>query len=156
MPPEALGPPEAAHGGLVLATTVRPEACTDVELLQASQEHPIPVEPGYRWRKNPAALRPGRLEKPERMAAWALLTVGWWLVYAVRQRQVRRGWIILFVGDGVPLTHVAAIVGINRRFVYKWVQRFLREGLQGLADKPRSGREQPPDLDGEAHTHLAC
>ena len=68
----------------------------------------------------------------------------------------RRGRIILLVADRMPIVQIAATVGISRRFVYKWVQRFLREGLQRLADKPRSGRERPPDLDGEAHTHLAC
>ena len=32
-------------------------------------------------------------------------------------------------------------VGISRRFVYKWVQRFLEQGVEGLADKPgRGGR----------------
>ena len=50
----------------------------------------------------------------------------------------RRGRIILLVAEGVPLAHVAATVGISRRFVYKWVQRFLAQGVEGLADK--SGR----------------
>jgi hypothetical protein len=71
----------------------------------------------------------------------------------------RRGRIILLVADGVPITHVAARVGITRRFVYKWVQRFLEEGLQGLADKPRPGRKgskRPPALAGEARTRVAC
>jgi transposase len=65
-----------------------------------------------------------------------------------------QGWILLLVADGVPVTHVAAIVGINRCSVYKWVLRFLHEGRQGLADKPSLGRKgstRPPDLDGEAH-----
>jgi len=59
------------------------------------------------------------------------------------------------VADGVPVTHVAAMVSINWRFVYKWVLRFLHEGRQGLADKPSLGRKGstwPPNLDGEAHT----
>ena len=47
------------------------------------------VEPGFRWIKNPAALSPGWLEKPERIAALAMLTVVGLLVYAVIQRQVR-------------------------------------------------------------------
>jgi transposase len=34
---------------------------------------------------------------------------------------------------------VAATVGISRRFVYKWVQRFLEQGMEGLADKPGRG-----------------
>jgi len=51
------------------------------------------------------------------------------------------------------------MVGINRRFVYKWVQQFLHEGLQELADKlslGRKGSTRPPDLDGEAYTRIAC
>ena len=39
--------------------------------------------------KNPAAISPVWLEKPERMAALAMLTVAGLLVYAVIQRQVR-------------------------------------------------------------------
>jgi hypothetical protein len=47
------------------------------------------VEPGFRWIKNPAAISPVWLEKPERIAALAMLTVVGLLVYAVIQRQVR-------------------------------------------------------------------
>jgi transposase len=87
--PEALVPPEDAHGWTVLATTLRPEVCTDIEILQAYQEQHITVEPGFRWIKNPAAISPVWLEKPERIAALAMLTVVGLLVYAVIQRQVR-------------------------------------------------------------------
>jgi transposase len=86
---EALVPSEDAHGWTVLATTVRPEVCTDAEVLQAYQEQHITVEPGFRWIKNPAAISPVWLEKPERIAALAMLTVVGLLVYAVIQRQVR-------------------------------------------------------------------
>ena len=82
-------PSEEAHGWTVLATTVRPEGCTEAEMLQAYQEQHRTVEPGFRWIKNPAAISPVWLEKPERIAAWALLTVVGLLVYAVIQRQVR-------------------------------------------------------------------
>ena len=47
------------------------------------------VEPGFRWIKNPAAMSPVWLEKPERIAALAMLTVVGLLVYSVIQRQVR-------------------------------------------------------------------
>jgi transposase len=47
------------------------------------------VEPGFRWIKNPAAMSPVWLEKPERIAALAMLTVIGLLVYTVIQRQVR-------------------------------------------------------------------
>ena len=87
--PEALVPSEDAHGWTVLATTIRPEECPDVEMLQAYQEQHITVEPGFRWIKNPAAISPVWLEKPERIAALAMLTVVGLLVYAVIQRQVR-------------------------------------------------------------------
>src|SRR5262249_8127719 len=87
--PKAVVPPEETHGWTVLATTLRSEVCTDVELLQAYQEQHITVDPGFRWIKNPAAISPVWLEKPERIAALAMLTVVGLLVYAVIQRQVR-------------------------------------------------------------------
>ena len=86
---EALEPAEDEHGWTVLATTLRPEVCADAELLQAYQEQNTTVEPGFRWIKNPAAISPVWLEKPERIAALAMLTVVGLLVYAVIQRQVR-------------------------------------------------------------------
>ena len=53
--------------------------------------------------------------------------------------RARRGRIILLVADGIPIAHVAATVGISRRFVYKWAHRFLKQGIEGLADKPGRG-----------------
>jgi hypothetical protein len=56
----------------------------------------------------------------------------------------RRGRIILLIADRVPISHIAATVGISRRYVYKWVQRFVQEGLAGLVDKrERSHRPGP-------------
>jgi len=54
--------------------------------------------------------------------------------------RARRGRIIVLVAQGMSISAVAATVGISRRFVYKWVQRFLDQGLAGLADKPGRGR----------------
>jgi Helix-turn-helix domain len=56
----------------------------------------------------------------------------------------RRGRIILLLADGVTITDIAAAVGMSRRHSYKWVQRFLQQGLEGLQDKP--GRGRPLDL----------
>ena len=86
---EALPNPEEDNGWTVLATTVSPETCTDAGILRAYQEQHTTVEPGFRWIKNPAAISPVWLEKPERIAALAMLTVVGLLVYSVIQRQVR-------------------------------------------------------------------
>ena len=51
----------------------------------------------------------------------------------------RRGRIILLVAEGVSISHIADKVGLNRRFIYKWVERFLREGVAGLADRQGRG-----------------
>jgi len=46
---------------------------------------------------------------------------------------------MLLVADDMTITDTAATVGISRRFVYKWVQRFLEKGMEGLTDKPGRG-----------------
>ena len=86
---DALPNAEGDNGWTVLATTVRAERCTDTEILEAYQEQNTTVEPGFRWIKNPAAIAPVWLEKPERIAALAMLTVVGLLVYSIIQRQVR-------------------------------------------------------------------
>ena len=86
---EALANPEEDNGWTVLATTVRPEEGTDTEILQTYQDQTTTVEPGFRWIKNPAAIAPVWPEKPERIAALAMLTVVGLLVYSIIQRQVR-------------------------------------------------------------------
>ena len=55
----------------------------------------------------------------------------------------RRGRMILLLADGVTITDIAAAVGMSRRHIYKWVQRFVQQGLEGLHDKP--GRGHRPD-----------
>jgi transposase len=111
---EALDKPEEDNGWTVLATTVSAEVCTDAEILQAYQEQHTTVEPGFRWIKNPAAITPVWLEKPERIAALAMLTVLGLLVYSVIQRQVR---LYLLTHDqqlpgnkGLTATPTAAVV----------------------------------------------
>src|SRR5262249_58054774 len=83
---EALANPEEDNGWTVLATTVRAEVCGDADILQAYQDQNTTVEPGFRWIKNPAAIAPVWLEKPERIAALAMLTVIGLLVYSIIQR----------------------------------------------------------------------
>jgi transposase len=111
---EALAHPEEDNGWTVLATTVSPETGTDAEILQAYQEQHTTVEPGFRWIKTPAAIAPVWLEKPERIAALAMLTVVGLLVYSIIQRQVR---LYLLTHDqqvpgnkGTTATPTAAVV----------------------------------------------
>jgi hypothetical protein len=70
--------------------------------------------PGFRWIKNLAAISPVWLEKPERIAALAMLTVVGLLVYSIIQRQVR---LYLHTHDqqlpgnkGLTATPTAAVV----------------------------------------------
>jgi len=86
---EALPQTAVEQGWTVLATTVDAETCSDAQILRAYHEQNSTVEPGLRWIKNPAAITPVWLEKPERIAALAMLTVVGLLVYGLIQRQVR-------------------------------------------------------------------
>src|SRR6266581_1503985 len=63
----------------------------------------------------------------------------WQRATTISAGRARRGRIILLVADGMPISDVAATVGISRRFVYKWVQRFVEKGMEGLTDKPGRG-----------------
>ena len=66
----------------------------------------------------------------------------------------RRCRAILEVADGVPLVQVARLVDLTEKHVRKWVQRFLKDRLDGLRDRPGRGRKPvfPPrgrDVCGE-------
>jgi ATP-dependent protease HslVU (ClpYQ) ATPase subunit len=57
-------------------------------------------------------------------------------------RDVIRARTILMLADGVSQAEVARRVGLRRRIVRKWAERFVERGFLGLEDAPRSGR--PP------------
>ncbi|HAS8259443.1 TPA: helix-turn-helix domain-containing protein, partial [Vibrio vulnificus] len=42
--------------------------------------------------------------------------------------------------DGHSQTQIAKFLKVSRTSVNKWVQIFLEEGLEGLQEKPRTGR----------------
>ena len=67
--------------------------------------------------------------------------------------RARRGRILLLVAEGMSITDIAATVGINRRFVYKWVQRFQDEGVEGLTDKAGRGAHRGPRQPALARQH---
>lgn len=52
----------------------------------------------------------------------------------------RRARIVLLAADGMPLWHIGPTVGVPRHVVRDWLDRFRLHGLDGLADRPRSGR----------------
>ena len=66
--------------------------------------------------------------------------LAWQRATTIAAGRARRGRIILLVADGMHISDIAKTVGISRRFVYKWTQRFLQAGLEGLADQPGRGR----------------
>ena len=72
---------------------------------------------------------------------------------AIAAGRARRGRILLLMADEVPITDVAATVGISRRHVYKWVQRFLEHGVEGLTDKPSRGAHRVPRQPAPAAAH---
>ena len=87
---KALSPPVSTFGWLVLATTVSENTCDDAEIVRVYWDQTTTVEPGFRRIKNPAAISSVWLEKPERIAALAMLTVVGLLIYSLIQRQVRQ------------------------------------------------------------------
>jgi Homeodomain-like domain len=56
--------------------------------------------------------------------------------------QARRARLLVLLADGLTITEAAATVGLSRRHTYKWVQRFVQEGLKGLYERPHG--PQPP------------
>jgi hypothetical protein len=53
----------------------------------------------------------------------------------------RRCRAILGVADGLPLVEVGRLVNLTEKHVRKWVQRFLKDRLEGLRDRPGRGRK---------------
>lgn len=56
------------------------------------------------------------------------------------RRMVERAQIVLLACEGLSASRIAARVGCSERLVQRWRGRYERDGLDGLRDKPRSGR----------------
>jgi predicted ArsR family transcriptional regulator len=54
--------------------------------------------------------------------------------------QARRARIVLLAAERVPLRRIAEQVGVDRKIVRRWLDRFRARGLAGLQDLPRPGR----------------
>ena len=70
--------------------------------------------------------------------------LAWQRATTIRAGLLRRARIILLRADGVTITDIARAVGMSRRHTYKWIQRFVQEGLAGLAEKPGRGGHRRP------------
>jgi len=57
------------------------------------------------------------------------------------QRDLKRARIVLLAAEGCSTRSIAKEVGVQPRIVSLWRHRFADEGLQGLEDKPRPGKE---------------
>lgn len=53
----------------------------------------------------------------------------------------KRAQAILLLADGQTFTATARSVGLRERHVRKWALRFVTQGLEGLYDKKRPGRQ---------------
>jgi hypothetical protein len=56
----------------------------------------------------------------------------------------RRARLLLLLADGMTITDAAATMGLSRRHSYKWIQRFMQEGVAGLEEKRRADRRSEP------------
>ena len=85
-----------------------------------------------------------RLTPAERLT---LLT--WQRAMTISAGVARRARLLILLADGMTITEAAASVGLSHRHSYKWIRRFVQEGLEGLRDKPGPRRRSelpPPDL----------
>jgi transposase-like protein len=60
--------------------------------------------------------------------------------YTLPYRDVVRARIVLLAAEGLENTEIGARLDMPRPVVSKWRQRFFRERLAGLEERPRRGR----------------
>jgi len=76
-------------------------------------------------------------ESQRQLEAWHRSTV-------IPAGLARRARLILLLWRGESISGTARIIDIERRHVYKWVDRFLCHGIAGLRDKPGRGGKRTP------------
>ena len=65
----------------------------------------------------------------------------WLRSTTMKAGHVRRARIILMFADGESISEISRVVGVMRRIVYIWIDRFNEEGIDGLNDKEGRGRK---------------
>lgn len=63
------------------------------------------------------------------------------------QQQVLRSKIILMTAEGVSVKEICKVLKISKVIVRKWKERFLKFGIVGLNDQPRSGAPRKHDAE---------
>ncbi|MCA1697680.1 MAG: IS630 family transposase [Actinobacteria bacterium] len=56
------------------------------------------------------------------------------------RRMVERAGVVLGAAEGLSAREIAARVGCSEKLAGRWRARYEREGIDGLLDRPRSGR----------------
>jgi len=83
----------------------------------------------------------------------ACLPVGTAGRQAVPNGQARRARSILMLAEGLPITHIATMVGMAPRHVRNWGRRFIKKRVLHLKDLPRTGR---PPVFSPRSSHTYC
>ena len=60
--------------------------------------------------------------------------------YTSPYRDVIRAKIVLLAADGLGNDEIGQRLDVPRQIVSKWRKRFFQERLDGLCDRPRSGK----------------
>jgi len=79
--------------------------------------------------------------------------LAWQRATTIPAGQARRARLLVLLADGMTITDAAATVGLSRKHSYKWIQRFVQEGLAGLHDQPRHDRRIEPRQAGPTEQH---
>jgi transposase len=65
-----------------------------------------------------------------------------------------RARIVMLAAEGVANTDIAERLGVSRPTVIQWRQRYESDGVEALADRPRSGR--PREIDDEMRLDIVA
>jgi transposase len=68
--------------------------------------------------------------------------LGWLRRTNIAAGLAKRARAMLLLAEGTSVSQTARLVDLQRRHLYKWIERFRKQGIAGLPDGKRTGR--PP------------
>lgn len=86
-------------------------------------------------------------EERQTLAMWAGARKG-------ERRMAERAQVILLSAQGLPLREVSGASGLSPQNCSKWRKRFAGQRLEGLRDRPRSGR--PPTISAQTRLDVVA